>query len=202
MIKTVDYHTLTIEILAKTAQLIEYDYNELFNALNFNLETEIRDVNHSKDKITKITEYLISIFKISNINKDELLILKQFTCLPAEFIETKLLKELTIEDKSYKKLPLVLNKLSQKGWLLKNTKTDSYKMHLIIGEVMKNQIPFEIKDVEYMIDVVSEKTKFINTTDDPINKFHWMTYAHTLLDTLEIKLTFNDKYSMVELNLR
>lgn len=61
LILDVDLHTLTIEILAKTAQRGRIEIDRLRQAIKSNLKADV-SVSHSKSKIERVTSYLSSIF--------------------------------------------------------------------------------------------------------------------------------------------
>ena len=87
IVETFDYHTLSIEILAKTANLIEYNFDELQKALQNNIEVDLTDVKYSDEKKSKkITNYLTEIFAFSNMSEEELSILKKLSFLPSDYI--------------------------------------------------------------------------------------------------------------------
>ncbi|MCD6273874.1 MAG: hypothetical protein J7K30_13780 [Deltaproteobacteria bacterium] len=94
LVIALDFHTLTIEILAKTAQLQRTGPNELMNAIKNDLKANVY-VQHKGDKIERVTSYLCSIFVLNELKKDELRLLKQFACLPPEFHSYELLEGLT-----------------------------------------------------------------------------------------------------------
>ena len=84
LLKTIDYHTLTIEILAKTAQIQRNDIATLKKAIENDLKSHVF-INHKGEKIDKVRSYLTSIFDLSQLNENEIWLMKQFACLPAEF---------------------------------------------------------------------------------------------------------------------
>ena len=186
LIKAVEYHTLTIEILAKTAENYEYNFEELFNAIKLDLDTEISDIKHSENTIYRIGSYLSSIFKLNKLEPEEIWLIKQIVCLPSEYITYDVIKELILENKSNKKLRLILNKLAKKGWLLKNTESDSYKMHRIISEVINQQQQITIAECSFLIEMITDKLKVDDTKDNPVEKFQWIPYGNELLTIFEI----------------
>ncbi len=185
LIEAVDYHTLTVEILAKTAMKQRYGFEALKNAVNSDAKANIEINRPGAGKIEKITSYLCDIFGLSQLSTNELWLLKQFACLPPEFQEYSLLEELINPKKSNKEniFSETLEELVQKGWLLKNTETDSYKMHLIIGEVVKKQTPIEIEETAFLIDTIEAKLYIDQSKDNPIDKFQWISYVYAVLAT-------------------
>jgi len=186
IVKTVDLHTLTIEILAKTAQTQRTDINQLKKAIEDDLKANVY-IDHKGDKIERVTSYLSSIFMTSELNKNEIWVLKQFTCLPPEFQSYELLKELIKPEKSQKEdiFSQTIEELSEKGWLLKDQESDSFKMHRIILDVVKKQQKIAFTDIESIIDSVTEKLKIDQTKDNPVDKFPWIPYGKSVLSIFE-----------------
>ena len=185
LVRSVEYHTLTIEILAKTSENIDYTFEELSNALALNLDTEIPDMYHSDNTIYRIGTYLSSFFNLSRLEQEEIRVMKYFACMPSAFIGYDLLKELILEDKENKKLPLFLNRLVRKGWLMKHPLNDSYKMHHIIGGVLLMQIPVSLQDVGYLAEQISARLNTDQTKDNPATRFPWIPYGKSLLAVME-----------------
>ena len=185
IVSELDLHTLAIEILAKTAQLQRISPNELSNAIEKDLQSNVY-VQHKGDKIEAITSYLCSIFALSHLDKDELLVLKQFSCLPPEFQRYDLLQELVDppSDSNDATLPAIFDALQKKGWLLYHSKSDSYKMHRIIVEVIRKQAPINLSDIKGLIEKVTVKLSIDQTKDNPVDKFPWIPYGQTLLSLI------------------
>ncbi len=182
IVKAVDYHTLSIEILAKTAKTRRTDSSKLKKALEKNIKAGIK-TRHSRGKIDKITSYLRSIFDLSDINDEESWLLKQFSCLPPEFhIWDLLLFFLVEKDEDQEEFNATLSALHEKGWILYNEDTDSYKMHRIIGEVVIHKLQPSVDDVAYLIDQVSNVLSIDEAKDNPIDKFKWVPFGKILTD--------------------
>ena len=182
LVTLVDLHTLTIEILAKTAQTRRTGIKQLKTALKDDLTANVY-VDHKGGKIERVTSYLSSIFTMSTLTGDQLWLLKQFVCLPAEFHSFDLLKKLIRPEESRKEAVFseILEELCARGWLLQNSETDSYKMHLIIADVLKRQHPVALTDVEAIIDSVTEKLRIDQNKDNPVDKFPWIPYGKSVL---------------------
>ena len=183
LVKMVDLHTLTVEILAKTANLHRIDMRLLKNAIENDLRANVC-INHAGDnKIEKVTSYLCSIFNFSQIIEYQFYLLQQFVCLPFEFHEYDLLKDLIFFTATAKEINFSenLGLLSDKGWLLRNRKTDSYKMHRIIADVIKKRHPIELSDVEPLIKNITEKLSVDQTKDNPVDKFVWIPFGKSVL---------------------
>jgi len=198
LVKTVDYHTLTIEILAKTAQLRKTGIEILKKAIQDDLISNA-DIIHKGGKIDRVRSYLSSIFILSDLNSEEAWLMKQFTCLPTEFHTYNLLLELTNPDDEKKaSIPETLNTLVQQGWLLYNEETDAYKMHVIVKEIAVRQLLPALEDIEGLLDTINESLSVDETKDNPVDKFRWIPFGHALLrnfpddDTLAISTLQNN----------
>jgi tetratricopeptide (TPR) repeat protein len=181
LLHTIDYHTLTIEILAKTAQLQRLDIDTLQNAIEKDIRAGVY-IKHNNDKIDKVYSYLSSIFDLSNVTDTEAWLLKQMACLPPDFHTYDLIKELicTPESEQAELLPESIESLVAKGWLLKNPEADSYKMHTIIAEVSRRKLEVGINDVEVLLDNVTNKLAIDQTKDNPVDKFQWVEFGKAL----------------------
>jgi len=182
LVHTVDRHTLTIEILAKTAQRQRTEIASLKQAIQKDLKANIY-IPHSGNKIERVTSYISSIFNLSKLSEDEVGLLKQFVCLPAVFHEYHLLKELiqSANDDGEDTFSERLEALVEKGWLLRLQDRDSYKIHLIIAEVVKKQKPIVLSEVKNLIDSVTGKLGIDQARDNPVDKFPWVPFGNALL---------------------
>lgn len=184
LVTAVDRHTLTVEILAKTAQALRYDTGQLQNAIANDLQANL-DVAHNKQHagLNRITAYLGAVFNLSNLNEGEIALMKQFACLPAEFHSYELLKDLLVNEDGPGATAFTesLNSLAQKGWLLQNKETDSYKMHRIIAEVTKKQQNISVADVKVPLDAITGRLYLDETRDNPVDKFTWIPFGKALL---------------------
>jgi tetratricopeptide (TPR) repeat protein len=77
-----------------------------------------------------------------------------------------------------------LSKLAQKGWLLQNDATDSYKLHLIMAQALRQQQAIVEDDVHDLLIAVSMKLWLDQAKDNPVDKFVWIPYGKALLDAL------------------
>lgn len=81
LLARIEYHTLTVEILAKTAQNMRFDAQQLFEALASDANTYII-TDHQDDKtqrIQRVMGYLSSIYDLGGVGGDALSLLRHFT---------------------------------------------------------------------------------------------------------------------------
>lgn len=178
ILRTVDYHTLTIEILAKTAQRHDTPLSTLQQAIERDLNAGVY-VPHKGDKIEKVTSYLLSIFDLAALSLEEQVLLQHFAALPSEFVPYDLLKTLIPENEAG--LAATLQDLSDKGWLLQKNDPEAYKMHLIIAEVVKRKIPLSVADLRDLIVNVANLLHIDQTKDNPVYKFPFIPYGKATL---------------------
>jgi len=200
IVKTVDYHTLSIEILAKTAQRRNTDIKKLKVAIENNLKVNVKTKHSNLKKIDTITSYLCTIFDLSKLSEEEIWLMKQFTCLPPEFHTFDLLKYLLFskDDKKSEDFAETLTELQENGWLLYNPTTNSYKIHRIIGEVTFQKQNANIDDIEYLLEQVSQLLSIDQTKDNPIDKFKWIPFGNALLNRFTASTT---SFSLLQNNL-
>ncbi|MGD1890808.1 MAG: tetratricopeptide repeat protein [Cyclobacteriaceae bacterium] len=181
LVKLVDYHTLTIEILAKTAQKQRTDLQKLSSAIESDLRANVY-VPHQGAKIDRITSYLCSIFQLTELNEDEHWLLKQLACLPPEFHAYDQLVDLIDPAQSEKEdiFSETLEELRDKGWVLYNEITDQYKMHRITAAVVVRQIPPIPEEVSPLINQVIDHLNIDQSKDNPVDKFQWVPYGQIL----------------------
>jgi tetratricopeptide (TPR) repeat protein len=211
LIESVDYHTLTIEILAKSVRVHHYTYEDLRSALAENARTRVKTGHSQQQKIEAVTSYLCSIFKLHDLQPDERWLLRQFICLPPNFQPYELLVQLINPAASKSKNKVggpsyglwfmrllkppassretifseTLDGLAKKGWLIRKEEDDAYKMHRIIGEVVKTEAFPELEDVLPLIESVRALLYIDQTKDNPVEKFEWAEYGEAVLEAMQ-----------------
>ena len=105
LLEYIGYHTLTIELLAKTLEsnfeldsvedLHQYLVEHSMDAEVLSIEVE---TGHKKESLSA-TKHLVSAFKLSGLSKEELWMMQQFSVMPAINIEGKELLGLLVEEK-------------------------------------------------------------------------------------------------------
>ncbi|MEM6447969.1 MAG: tetratricopeptide repeat protein, partial [Cyanobacteria bacterium P01_D01_bin.123] len=186
LIETVDRHTLTVEILAKTAQLQRSGFAQLKQALPDDLWANVY-VEHRGSKIERVQSYLRSIFQFSGISADGIWLLKQLMCLPSEFHTYELLQALLVPEGSDRRenFAETLAELMERGWMLYNLASDSYKMHRVIAEVVASEYPVEVSEAEALIRELTERLSLDQTKDNPVDKFQWISFGRACLSHFE-----------------
>ena len=188
IVQDLDYHTLTIEILAKTAKNRDQSPEYVLEFLEKDVEVGIK-VKHSDVTIKKITSYLCSIFeKLSDLSEDNKWLLIQLSCLPAEFLTYKELRDLIkIDGNREIDLRRNLEILASKGWLLYDKGNDGYKLHRILIDVIGKSLNIKIETVQPLTTIISDALNIDHAKDNPIESFKWIPYGNALLYQLRYK---------------
>ena len=196
LLALVNFHTLTIELLAKTLkESLEIDsVEELYNLLTSrrlddeSLQYKIQ-TDHSKQEI-ELYSYLLKVFDLSKLEADRFSIpvLKQICLFPPDFLPASIFIELLeSETISKKDITHTLKYLSKKGWLEENNK--DFKIHKIIKEVLWYRLKPVFEDIENLVERLGENLKI----DKEIDALE--DYADIALSMLE----FFKGYEMVNI---
>ncbi|MEL6867763.1 MAG: hypothetical protein AAFP19_25280, partial [Bacteroidota bacterium] len=88
VVKGIEFHTLSIEILAKTAQYRRLDAKALKTALENNIKAGVSTEHSKRSKIERILSYLSRIFEsdFSYLYDVEIWLMKPFVCLAPDFL--------------------------------------------------------------------------------------------------------------------
>ncbi len=182
IVRELEYHTLTIEILAKTAQNDGLDLQKTIRTLAENYSAEVI-TRHANRKIIKITSYLSTIFDKSKLSEAELWLLKMFYFLPPQFHSFPTISTILapiIADTEIN-LQRILSNLVAKGWLLNNETTHEYRLHRIIGDVIKHSTDLPYSEISPLIESLSNLLSLDQAKDNPIDKFPWVIFGKNLL---------------------
>lgn len=176
LLSSVEYHTLTIELLAKTAQQRQITIIELVNRFiekginvvekisiiaDHNIERENRV--ERKTKIENIEEYLNIVFDTSVLSEEECKILFNIAILQTEPIEINLFKEVYLNDSTdYKTLDIFehnISILSSKGWI--QIESDGIRLHglvksIIIKKLIHKNVFFD-STIQYLENILAKR---------------------------------------------
>ena len=187
LLKHIGYHTLTIELLAKSCQasklnrftpsrVLELIINHKFDSIDKEVTS-----SHSGRSV-KVFKYLCSIFDFSSLSVEETDILCEFSVLPSKEINRNLLIKLfgyvgkdipsTFED--------CIESLVQKGWLLYFESTQTFKVHQLVQEVVRYQIPPTSEKCSHIIQGIAKLLAF-DSYDSMISKYPYVAFGELLL---------------------
>jgi tetratricopeptide (TPR) repeat protein len=173
-------HTLTVELLARTAHNAAMPVKTLYETLEgqgFNLNDVIGDKVHTfwhneKEK-KRFFDHLLKIFAISDMTDAELNILVNLSVLPAIYIPISDFSEwMKLEDKE------AINGLVRKGWL----RRDKFNifMHQVIQEVIRYKTTPDAEQCKNLITALKSKL-YLEPGDNPINKKEFVIFADSLV---------------------
>ncbi len=178
ILENVGYHTLTIEILAKTAQRRRLKISELKKSIQKDIKTGTIQIAHDKEhQINTITGYLEKIFGLSKIGKEDKKLLMKMAALPPEFIGYDILEQLL---KTNDDFPDILETVHEKGWLIKDKINDRYKIHNIVKEIILNKLNPGYLELKPLIDKITALLKIDQNRDNPVDKFKWIPFAESV----------------------
>lgn len=199
IISIVNYHTLAIELLAKTQKASRKTSNEFLSLLKvngFNLKLDDTVCSYGINETT-IIEHLSKIFDLFILNESEIVILYLFALLQENyFINGKILSAL-FEIPNFN----VLNKLVKYGWLQED-EIEGFSMHAVISEVIRYR---NIKiDINIIIKFVENLAKevYIDSYSSYYMKLPIQHHCISVLNKLcneEVGNTI--EYSNLELNV-
>ena len=191
IIRTVDFHTLTIELLAKTAKKRKISLRRLKQLLEdrgLQIGRKIGfSIAHSREKlIEKLFPYLKAIFQTDvGFSEEELQVLKYFIGLPPIFISYEdllgFLQTNEEEEERLDELTFALDQLQEKGWLTYDEEKESYKMHRVIQDVLFEQLKPTYQDLEVLVEGISSKLHLDQSKDNPVDKFQYVPFGERVV---------------------
>jgi len=176
-------HTLTVELLARTARNAAMRLRDLerllddkgFN-LNLAIKAKVETRWHEVIEQKPFFEHLLTVFDLSGVSVAELALMVNLAVLPAVYISLEELKDwLGLEDLE------AARTLEGKGWL-RREKGNIY-MHPVVQEVTRVKAAPGVKDCERLI--VSLCNKLYNEPgDNPLDKQGYVVFAAVLLGNI------------------
>jgi len=183
-------HTLTVELLARSAQNAAMTIKGLYNKLKekgFNLDEVIRDKVvtfwHNEKERKRFFGHLLKIFDLSGVTEKELDVLTNLSVLPAVPIDMNECSEwLGLETKEE------INGLVNKGWLKREAKAGeegfTIFMHQVLQEVICHNAEPDAKKCGGLITSLANKL-FLDPGDNPIEKKEYVIFAEVLVRHME-----------------
>jgi len=185
LLAQVEYHTLTVEILAKTATNEMLSLDELNQALAQDLPVDFT-VHRDQKKVARVMGYLTRIFNIQGkLDEAEQTLLKYWTCLPPIFLSLDQLKAVLPEEvHQADRFGGRVNGLVRRGWLQKG-EGRSFKIHRVVADVLWAQFAPTVEEMEGLIWQVTKSLFIDDTRDNPVDKFPWLPFGWGVLNRLE-----------------
>ena len=195
LLTEVDYHTLTVELLAKTLghHFGSLSLSDLTAKLrrrelaDADLQRRIRS-NHS-DAETEIYLHLLTTFDCAGLDADERLLLARFAALPpgnayaAAQLEDWGFQDATAETAAARRaLHEALARLDRKGWLTRHA-DHRFSLHRMIRQAVLYQLKPGLSELGGMVAAFTRKLDFDVSTNFTL-LFQWITFAEQLLAIL------------------
>lgn len=193
LLELIGRHTLTTELLAKTASVGELTIDELLTVwqekqlqapdLEFNVRTPYR-----KTQEAQLRQVLLAAFDLAALTPAEQSLLRQFALMPpAIAVPTATLQHL-LQITHKKDLLNPLHSLANKGWLERITADGEYptewQTHSIVQTTLLAYLPPSYVHHESLVNQVIELLYIDNTKDNPVDKFAWLPWGQHLLKHL------------------
>ncbi len=183
LVKHVEYHTLTIEILALSAKKHRWNFEQIMTALTLDAKAEIEISHSGHKKIARIKSYLVNIFNLSVCNEYELYLLKQFLFLPNEWMAYDFLETLLGREQLEWKDDFAgyLESLFERGWIQKDQSLDGYIIHPVLAEAITPQLEINWDDIKLLSESITEFLSLDQAKDNPIEKFQFIPLGDAIL---------------------
>ena len=180
---TVEYHTLTIEILAKAAQRQHYTLEKIESAIKGDLKANVY-VNHKADKIDRVFSYLNSVFVLTTLSENESWLMKNLALLPHDYCPFKTIQILFKQEALSwaEEFADNLEALVDRGWLMKDNQLESYRMHRLISDIVIAQLNPTLSDVDALVRTVTILLAIEQEKDNITTKFHWIPFGIVLAE--------------------
>ncbi len=199
LLKEIGYHTLTLELLARTckgfmtpAKLLQQIREQRFHALSRRAWSE-----HS-DSEQNIYAYLLAIFDVIGLSEPAQNILRQWSIIPSEeIVPEQLLQVFSVDEDEVDSFERALLELVDFGWISHNEEGDTYRCHQLIQEVARTHLKPNKSNCEPIIKGVRRLLSLDQSKDNPIDKFPWVPWGESLLlwlklDTSELNILKNN----------
>ncbi|KMQ61154.1 hypothetical protein ACM40_15785 [Chryseobacterium sp. BLS98] len=180
-------HTLTIELLAKTAQKRRLSIHKLVELLEQNglqiPKTAKVFVDHDPQKNpTTLFEYLLKIFSISDLTEEQIQYLRYFSILnstPISYDDSKLLFGIPEVDNEFFDN---ISELASKGWL--KELDGNYQIHQIVQEVLRAKLEPNESNCILLLNTLS-KVLTISWETNPFDIRRFVEYAESVASHIE-----------------
>ena len=184
LLEYIGYHTLTIELFAKTCRkspsvnptlILDKLKGKKFEELSRKVW-----VAHS-DREVEVYGYLLAIFELadSELGPKEVEILTQLSVLPSEAYSWEFLLEVfQIEKQAQEAFETALIGLIEKGWVAGE---GTYKVHQLIQEIIRYKFSPTEENCDNIIQGASSLLEIDYSKDNPIEKFPLIIYGEAIL---------------------
>ncbi|MGC4129244.1 MAG: tetratricopeptide repeat protein [Bergeyella sp.] len=189
VLSVIEYHTLAIELLAKTAQQRGLRIIELVNRFIENgvdvVEKAKIITGHSKErklKIENIEEYIHIIFDTSSLDETECKILLNLALLQEEPIPILFFEEILLMGKPDKKsedlLHHCISNLQNKGWLYKEN--TAIRLHNLTKEVIIKRLGSQIYLFKDTVAYLTHKVSY-SEFDNYVERLPYLSFCENVI---------------------
>jgi len=194
IIAIVDYHTLAIELISRVSQDLRLPLDEVVKVLKKKglhiSENSAVKVKHSNnEKIKNINDYLLAIFDISKISRDELWNMIQFSVLPsipiryADNDDENIISLLDIKRRKKDQFTSGINSLVNKGWLTWDSQNDTFTMHALIQDVLRQKLNPDSEKCSNLIKSLLQKMHAA-PEENPLKTIRFTKYAKSVFSNI------------------
>jgi tetratricopeptide (TPR) repeat protein len=193
------YHTLTVELLAKTAVHAGMGIAKLYDTLKkkgFNLNKvdgvgneKVPTVWHNEKEKKRFFDHLVKVFDIACVTKKELSILVNLSVLPAVYIRMEWVREwLQLKDNN------AVASLVEKGWLKRDGVGEETRLYLhpVMQEVVRYRARPDAKKCKTLIISLANKL-YLAPEDNPILKKEYIPYGEAVVRALAMEMEEKDE---------
>ena len=189
IVASVEYHTLTIEILAKASFKNRWTAEQTLQALPTNAKAHV-NVPHAQNQaeaLQRVRSYISRILLATELTDEEIYILQYFTALPAQPIEYEILEILLLKDTLDWKddFAATLEGLYEKGFLQKDIVADTYKIHAVLKEAVLTHHKPGLQGLLPLVKLMTKLLYVDQAKDNPVDKFPWVIYGEALKESLK-----------------
>ncbi|MGE5342715.1 MAG: tetratricopeptide repeat protein [Candidatus Omnitrophota bacterium] len=181
------YHTLTVELLAKTAYHAIMSIEDLYKMLEskgFNLsrerEEKVSTFWHDEKERKTFLDHLVKVFDVSDVTENELSILVNLSILPSVYLPVQWVTEwLMLRDNAE------IVSLINKGWLRRDEES-RILIHPVIQEVVKYKTKPDLNQCRELIESLGWKLH-LEPGDNPIQKKEYLIYGESIIRTMNVE---------------
>ncbi|PSR56372.1 hypothetical protein AHMF7605_24175 [Adhaeribacter arboris] len=205
LLEETDYHTLMIEMLAKTLQAsrqrltIEYLTERLKTGHLDDVKLQRRiELSHTQEE-TQLLKHLLLTFQFTALNETEIFLLKNFYfLLPQYYKLDSILYLLQVAEEDENNIIDSLDNLAEKGWL--SREDNFYSMHRLIQQVIFYQLNLSVADAETLFNSFTRLT-YTDAHSDRTIAFNYIPYVEHLLDKASNEEFDNEFQTSLLINL-
>ena len=199
ILRALGFHTLSIELYAKTAQHLNIPLSrlerKLQNSLKLGYPTAIQTPHEQGRTIEQVFSYLVEIFELGKLSEKEEKLLRLWTLLPPMFVWIDLVLNLwgldeETNDVKWYGYQSAVKKLAQKGWLNVEEQENHrphYSMHRVIREVLHQKWKMADYEEEYLPFINSVVRLLDEDNHDVSLRSYLIPFGENLLNYLDLQ---------------